>query len=515
MTANSSRRLLRLQSAFAPSRDAQYVNQSRAQERYIFGATALCALVCGGLVATTGINALYLSLCIVGCIFILRDFRVGVILLIVLMPISRSYIFPHAMFGITGLNPLNLLLIGTLGAWMLAAVAERREERFMPRPLLWLYIVPIILAGLLGTRHVGEIARAFYAYEMLEFDTATSYFRDMVVKPLFLVLFALLVAAALRRSRSPAPFLFAALLSVWVMSALVLVFVAMSGAGMSALGSSAARSFLSPLGLHANDLGRLYAIAYALLLFTLAGTKDNALRILLLASMGAVVIALLLTFSRGAFVGFALVNVLFLFWNRNARTLLVLACIAPFAFYFLPDALIDRIMSGHGEGLNAISAGRIDKIWLPLLPELANSPVYGSGLSSILWSEAERRGGGTSILLVTHPHNAYLRALMDMGVAGLVALCAYFFHVWRRFRSLSSDERLDPSLRGFYKGAAAGLLCFLISGITDSSLTPVPEQAFLWLAIGIMYGSHAEESPEKNAIAGSNQVSGKVVRGAA
>jgi len=48
-------------------------------------------------------------------------------------------------------------------------------------------------------------------------------------------------------------------------------------------------------------------------------------------------------------------------------------------------------------------------------------------------------------------------------------------------------------LRGFYLGAAAGLLSFLIAAIADSSLTPKPEQAFLWLAIGMMYGQSARK----------------------
>jgi hypothetical protein len=32
------------------------------------------------------------------------------------------------------------------------------------------------------------------------------------------------------------------------------------------------------------------------------------------------------------------------------------------------------------------------------------------------------------------------------------------------------------------------LLALLASNITDGSLTPRPEQALLWLAIGMMYG---------------------------
>jgi hypothetical protein len=33
---------------------------------------------------------------------------------------------------------------------------------------------------------------------------------------------------------------------------------------------------------------------------------------------------------------------------------------------------------------------------------------------------------------------------------------------------------------------------FLVAGVTDGSLAPRPEQAFLWLALGMMYGQRAK-----------------------
>jgi hypothetical protein len=56
---------------------------------------------------------------------------------------------------------------------------------------------------------------------------------------------------------------------------------------------------------------------------------------------------------------------------------------------------------------------------------------------------------------------------------------------------LSVDPDLSPTLRGFYLGAAAGLVALSISYLTDSSLLPRAEQTFLWLAIGMMYGQRA------------------------
>jgi O-antigen ligase len=315
-----------------------------------------------------------------------------------------------------------------------------------------------------------------------------------------MVAFALLVGAAVSRSEKPERFLIPTLIAVWVTALIVIVFVYLSGITLGELASSTSREFLSALGMHANEWGRLYVVAYALLLFTWAEAKEYGLRIALLASMGVVVVALILTFSRGSFLGFVVVNMLFLVWRRNAKALFLFGLLGTVALFALPEAVYDRVTTGFGGnpgsgfqgGVDAISAGRIDLIWLPLLPDVLRSPIYGHGLGSILWSEAMRRGAGVTILAVGHPHNAYLQALLDMGVVGLVLVCAYFAHVWKGFRALSADATLSPTLRGFYLGAAAGLVSLLISYITDSSLLPKPEQVFLWLAIGMMYGQRTK-----------------------
>ena len=466
------------------------VSASRQQpdRLFLYAGGGLLGAACGVAVAFAGLNALILAAALVGSLFILRDFRVGVVLLIVLMPLSASRLFPHAMLGITGLNPLNLLLAATLGSCLLHGLFDGGIRRFLPRPLLWLYLVPLLAAGALGSRYVGDIAPAFYMYELLHFHDAPGYLRDVVMRPLLLVVFALLVAAAVHRSAQPGKFLIPALLSIWVMGLIVIVFVILSGAALGELARSDSRSFLSPLGMHANELGRLYAVAYALLLFTWAESDRPGHRLALLVSMALVVVALVLTFSRGAFFGFVVVNALFVLWRRDLKTLAFLALLSAAALYALPGAVYERIATGYGSGLDAMSAGRVEGIWLPLIPELSRSPIYGNGLGSILWSDVMRREGGLAIQAVGHPHNAYLQALLDMGVAGLILLCAYFVHVWKGLRILSVDPTLSPAWRGFYRGAMAGLASFLLAAVTDGSLAPRPEQTFLWLAIGMMYG---------------------------
>src|SRR5215831_11875161 len=151
-----------------------------------FACVALPGAFFGLLVAVAGLNALYLCVSLVGCVFILRDFRIGVVLLVLLVPISRSTVFPHELLGITGLNPLNLLLAGTLGAYFLRALSDGSLRLFAPRPLVWMYIVPILVAGVLGSRHLNEIPPVLFE-KLIEFKNATGYFRDVVAKPLSLV----------------------------------------------------------------------------------------------------------------------------------------------------------------------------------------------------------------------------------------------------------------------------------------------------------------------------------------
>ena len=244
-----------------------------AQARQAFtglAGIALLGVFWGAVVAVAGVNALILCVALIGCAFVLYDFRIGVVLLILLMPISTSPLMPSAMLGITGLNPLNLLLLGTLASCLLHGLSDGSLRGFLPRPLLWLLIVPLLAAGALGAQHVGEIVPAFHAYELIAFQDAAGYARDLVAKPLSMVLFALLVGAAVSKSTQPEKFLLPVLLSIWVVGLSVLAFVAQSGVALHQLASSNAREFLSTLGMHANDQGRFYALAYALLLFAWA-----------------------------------------------------------------------------------------------------------------------------------------------------------------------------------------------------------------------------------------------------
>jgi O-antigen ligase len=466
--------------------------------------------IAGGVgIALAGVQALLVAVSLLACVMCLRDFRAGAVLMILIMPIADSYVFPRSMFGITGFNPLNVLMAATLTVYVMQT-ARQPGPPLLARPLFWLFVIPMLVGGLLGMRHVDEIPYTFRTISQLAFTNEVGYFRDMFVKPLMYVLYAGLLATAAFRAEKPERFITPLVVSVWVIALTIVGYVVASGVELSSLSGEYSRHFLSPLGMHANDLGRLYAVAYALLLFIWDRSPNPLHKSFLFLSMGVVVLALLLTFSRGAFFGFIVVNLIYLFSRRHAKTLLLAAAAVPVALVMMPGAIWYRLQMGFGGGANAISAGRVDDIWLPLLPEVLNSPIWGQGLGSIMWSDAmvaER------IHFVAHPHNAYLQALMDTGLVGLALVLGFWIFVWRGFRKLAGEERLHLEVRGLFEGAAAGLLAFLIAGFAGSSLFPVPAQAFLWLAVGLMFGLRAKLAFEdkKKAEAAAKSVKKKAL----
>src|SRR5688572_5519767 len=158
---------------------ARLLGGSTARPWLPVAAIALLAAFWGAAVALADFNAVILCVALIGCLFVLFDFRIGVVLLILLLPISRSAMFPHAMMGITGLNPLNLLLVGTLGSYLLQGLADGSLRRFLPRPLFLLYIAPLTIAALLGSRRVGDIAPAYFMDEVVHYAGAPGYLVEM------------------------------------------------------------------------------------------------------------------------------------------------------------------------------------------------------------------------------------------------------------------------------------------------------------------------------------------------
>ena len=131
--------------------------------------------------------------------------------------------------------------------------------------------------------------------------------------------------------------------------------------------------------------------------------------------------ALLLTFSRGAFLGFLVVNALFVVWKFNMKKLgLALLGLAVAAALRPPDGLpahqhgFDRAPTRCPRAASTASGCRCcPRPWRARSGATASTPI--------MWSDAMQTG---AMAFVGHPHNAYLQAVLDMGLIGLALLLA-------------------------------------------------------------------------------------------
>ncbi|MES2317531.1 MAG: hypothetical protein V4631_08545 [Pseudomonadota bacterium] len=418
-------------------------------------------------------------------LWVLIDFRAGVAFAVVLMPLSALSFFPHELLGVRGLNPLNLILFLTLVSYAVHAGLRRWRDPLVPLRLVLWYVLPIAIAALVGMSSVGLIPPHFAVRQLIQFHDATGYLRDMFFKPQFLVLLSLLVALSVRHSKQPERFIYLMLTSGWVFCALVASLLFGSGITLRELASPLERTFLGQLGMHANEMSLLLNMLYALTLFSIRAQDAGFTRKLLFVSAVVFGLAVLMTFSRGGFAGFLLVNLIY-FWKRLSikaviAALILAACIGPFVI----EPLSERALTGIAGGdRGAVTAGRVDGIWLPLLPTVLAEPVLPHGIYSILWSAPVRLN---RMLPVAQPHSAWLGGLMDLGIIGFGFVLAFLLYARREFTRLS-HQHPSPTLQGLFAGGAVLVPLWFLQGLTDDRFTPAFSQSYFWIALGILIG---------------------------
>jgi O-antigen ligase len=183
-----------------------------------------------------------------------------------------------------------------------------------------------------------------------------------------------------------------------------------------------------------------------------------------------------------------------------------------------PDAFIKRITTGVDESSvgiaqtgsmnDKLTAGRIGGYQL-LMPEVLRSPIIGRGTGSTAWSSAVTRG----LYDATHPHNLFLGVTMDLGLIGL-ALSIYFYaRILDAMRRLSQRPDFSDEMKAFFVGSRVGFIGILILSFAGGQWYPHPEQAFMWIAFGIMFAywpwveeqRKAERVEKVNALAAAAQ----------
>ena len=236
------------------------------------------------------------------------------------------------------------------------------------------------------------------------------------------------------------------------------------------------------------------AAACATCLWPAAGAR---LRAVILAGVGLMVVVLLLTLSRGAWVGGAIAGAVLLafYAPRFHRDRIVLygavaAVIVAAAAVALPSgrAVIERAISTSNFGDKSITQ-RVG-LWRTSLDMAADSPILGAGPDAFpvlfpAFRTIDQPGIGTANVRPESSHDVFLDVLVDRGVVGLavflglIAAC-----VWMAVRAL-------PALDEGGRAAIIGMLVALAGyfGATFFSFSEAMTGWIPWLLMGAIVGT--------------------------
>ncbi|HHW03882.1 MAG TPA: O-antigen polymerase [Thermoanaerobacterales bacterium] len=202
-------------------------------------------------------------------------------------------------------------------------------------------------------------------------------------------------------------------------------------------------------------------------------------KIFYLAAIGAMTLCLVLTFSRGGWLGLLLALMVFAAL-KEPRLLILLLALALISPLLMPSVVLNRIAS-IGSLEDSSNAFRVT-IWIAALRMIKDYWLTGIGLGLSVFSRVYRDYmiAGTPAL---HAHNLYLEMGIEMGIAGLLAfLWMMAAGLARALDGIRAKNRYSFILAGV-AGALGG---HLLHGLFDYVwFSPRIVMAF-WLVFGMM-----------------------------
>ncbi len=187
---------------------------------------------------------------------------------------------------------------------------------------------------------------------------------------------------------------------------------------------------------------------YLILLFPLAACRlitrgSSTERTSALCAAVAIAVCLILTWSRGAWLGLIFGGLIFLLiWHRRAMYLIFAGVVSiPFLPLVLPDAVISRFTS-IGNLADTSTAYRVN-IWHGAVRMLEDYWFCGIGVGESAWFTTYPRYSLAAIESAPHAHNLYLQTWIESGIVGLclllafiVLLCQANFSFYRRLSDM-------------------------------------------------------------------------------
>lgn len=266
-----------------------------------------------------------------------------------------------------------------------------------------------------------------------------------------------------------------------------------------------------------NMLGEYLILVIPIALSMFIGRFEGMKKLQALFSIGVMGVCLVMTWSRGAWIGLILAAILFIMvWHHRSIWILICGVASiPVLPYFLPDTIISRFTS-IGNLADSSTSYRV-YIWRASVDMIADNIFTGIGIGEGAWSRVYPMYTYMGIEAAPHSHNLYLQIWLELGVFGLISLLLILFLLYQSGFTLfsqltgnstltnpdisadilkkniedgSSDVGRDSTrsktqLRISTLGPMCGIFAVLVQGLTDYSWYNYRLFLAFWLVLGL------------------------------
>ncbi|WP_427340374.1 O-antigen ligase family protein [Caloranaerobacter sp. DY30410] len=209
-------------------------------------------------------------------------------------------------------------------------------------------------------------------------------------------------------------------------------------------------------------------------------TKKLLKKLIFLVSSLILIVTLILTFSRGGWLGFAFGLLIFVILVEK-RLLLSLIPAGVLAIFIMPSSVIHRITT-IGNLSDSSNAYRI-KVWTITLDIIRDNLITGVGFGYIPFRETFVKYIRT--MNVYHAHNMYLETLAEMGIGGFVLFILFIFIIYK-YAIITLIKNNDRYLKTIIAGVLAGLSSVLFHGLFENILYLPRIIITFWLLISFI-----------------------------
>ena len=182
-----------------------------------------------------------------------------------------------------------------------------------------------------------------------------------------------------------------------------------------------------------------------------------------LAVTGLIFLCLILTQSRGCWLGFMLTVAIFVtfYEGRWWAIIPLLLCIIPFV---IPQTIVDRLAS-VGNMDDSSTSYRV-YIWMGAIGILRHYIAGGIGMGEAAFNEVYPFFSYNAII-APHSHNTYLQLLVEAGIPALISFLAVVIIYLRNTRLVYREQDKKSRTSAMSLALAAGVCGFLFQSLFD------------------------------------------------